>query len=138
MRIEVTDDVGREVHRLCGMLNVTADALLRRLLKMPEHLDSALPRPQSPRPQEPNGLRTREGVTLEEGLQLRKRYKGKAYLARVEPDGIAVEGIANRFTSPSLAGVAITGYPVNGWLFWEYFDKEMREWRALDELRPKG
>lgn len=138
MRIEVTEEVGQEVRRICDILNVTPDALFRRLLKLPDNEDTPLPRVPAARPQAPNGLTTRDGVLLPAGLQLRARYKGKEYLATVERNGISVEGIVRKFTSPSLAGVAVAGYPVNGWTFWEYFDEKRGGWCVLDERRPSG
>ncbi len=77
-----------------------------------------------PVPGEASGLISRDGVALPIGMKLRKRLKGRLWQGVVEPGGIVVDGIDGKFTSPSLAGVAITGYPVKGWRFWEYFDKK--------------
>jgi hypothetical protein len=53
----------------------------------------------------------------------------------VEPAGIKVEGIDKFFMSPSMAGIAVTGYNTNGWAFWEYFDQQAQEWKSLNDLR---
>lgn len=134
MRIEVSHQVGTEIRRISGLLKVTEDDLLRRLLQMPSGPREPLPTPQAATPQANGGFRTREGV-LPVGLRLRKVFKGKEYTAVVERDGIHVAGIAQVFLSPSLAGVAVTGYNTNGWVFWEYLDERTQRWRPLDELR---
>src|SRR4030066_1957243 len=54
-------------------------------------------------------------------VELRVTFKGKEYLAAVNPDGtILVEGHKQPFNSPSRAGKAVTGREVDGWLFWSY------------------
>ncbi len=135
MRIEVSDGVALEIRRLSTLFDATEDALLRRLLKMPETRDALIPRKEVPKPQGSNGLLTREGLTLPAGTKLRRTYKGREYRARVDSGGIVVEGLNSKFTSPSLAAVAITRYPVNGWRFWEYFDEKRQMWLPLDNLR---
>ena len=51
--------------------------------------------------------------------ELRVTFKGKEYLAAVNPDGtILVKGHEQPFDSPSTAGRAITGWPADGWNFW--------------------
>src|SRR4030066_788520 len=53
--------------------------------------------------------------------ELRVTFKGKEYLAAVNPDGtILVEGHDQPFNSPSRAGKAITGREVDGGTFWSY------------------
>jgi|SRR6267378_1516241 len=82
------------------------------------------------------GLRTQEGVLLPNGLRLRKRYKGKLYEGSVKGNTIRLEGFEKEFYSPSVAGIEVTGYNVNGWRFWEYLaDPEADLWRPLEELR---
>ena len=136
MKIEVSEEVGRELNRFCEVVNVNADVLIRGWLKMRE--SSGAPAQKLLRhaiAPGRNGLITRRGVTLPVGLNLRSRYLGREYRGTVEPGAIAVEGIDKKFTSPSLAGVAITGYAVNGWRFWEYFDETSKTWEPLDKLR---
>lgn len=51
--------------------------------------------------------------------ELRVTFKGKEFLAAVNPDGtILVEGHEEPFNSPSRAGKAVTGREVDGWTFW--------------------
>jgi hypothetical protein len=51
--------------------------------------------------------------------ELQVTFKGKEYLAAVNPDGtILVEGHEQPFNSPSRAGKAVTGREIDGWTFW--------------------
>lgn len=134
MKIEVSEQVGCEIRRISKLLNIGEDGLLRRLLQMPSGPTDPLPTRETATPQTNGGFRTREGV-LPIGLRLRKVYKGKEYTADVGRDGIHVAGIPQVFLSPSLAGVAVTGYNTNGWVFWEYLDEKTQRWRPLNELR---
>ena len=40
-------------------------------------------------------------------------------------------------TALSSAAGYVTGGSKNGWMFWEYYDEETREWKLIDELRKK-
>src|SRR3989304_3691768 len=69
--------------------------------------------------------------------ELRVTFKGKEYLAAVNPDGtILVEGHEQPFNSPSPAGNAITGREVDGWTFWSY-GKADGSLKKLDTLRKE-
>src|SRR4030042_3030416 len=69
--------------------------------------------------------------------ELRVTFKGKEYLAAVNPDGtILVEGHDEPFNSPSRAGKAITGREVDGWTFWSYVKKD-GNLAKLDTLRTE-
>lgn len=135
MKVDISEDVGAELKRIASMFNVSEDLVLRRLLRLPTAESSSLPEPQAAAPHQNNSYRTGEGVGLPLNLQLRKVFKGKEYQARVEAAGIRVDGIDKLFTSPSLAGVAVTGYNTNGWVFWEYFDQSAQQWKSLNGLR---
>jgi hypothetical protein len=111
--------------------------LLRRLLRLTPTGSNSLPEPELATAHANHAFRTREGVRLLWGLQLRKVFKGKEYFAEVEPAGIRVDGIDKVFMSPSLARIAVTGYNTNGWVFWEYRD-DKGQWKPLDELRKLG
>lgn len=68
---------------------------------------------------------------------LARVYKGKRYSAKIGPDGtIKVRGVPGRFSSPSLAAMAITQRPTNGWTFWRYLQAPGK-WNALDALRHR-
>ncbi|WP_460766592.1 hypothetical protein [Niabella terrae] len=75
-----------------------------------------------------------EGVRLLEGTRLRKWYHGKQYHAVISNGGICFE--EKYYKTPSAAAMAVTGgMPVNGWLFWEYYDAPVYTWKKLQELR---
>jgi len=134
-KMEIADDVAAELNRLHSLLGVDVDDLLRRLLKLPTRSADPLASPPSPMPQISSGFRTREGAILPVGLELRKVYKSREYRAVVKSDGIYVNGVGKPFFSPSLAGVAVTNYNVNGWVFWDCKLPSETNWRSLDRFR---
>jgi hypothetical protein len=75
-----------------------------------------------------------EGARLPEGSKLRKWYRGKQHDAVIINGSILLNG--KQYHAPSAAAMAVTdGTPVNGWLFWEYFDEGEIAWKKLNELR---
>lgn len=69
--------------------------------------------------------------------ELRVTFKGKEYLAAVNPDGtILVEGHEQPFNSPSRAGKAVTGREIDGWTFWSYGAAD-GSLKKLDTLRKE-
>jgi hypothetical protein len=76
------------------------------------------------------------GLVLPDGTELRARYKGREYQARIEGDKwISSDG--EEQSSPSAAASAITGTTVNGWRFWEARRPGEKVWRRLDILNAK-
>jgi hypothetical protein len=73
---------------------------------------------------------THKGVTLSHGTELRARYKGAAYTARID-DGVWMQDGKAR-TSPSEAANAVTGTNINGWHFWEARLPGEDRWRLLN------
>ena len=70
--------------------------------------------------------------------ELRVTFKGKEYLAAVNPDGtILVEGHDHPFNPPSRAGRAITGREIDGWTFWSYGATD-GSLKKLDTLRKEN
>lgn len=135
MRFEVSDEVAREITRLSGILDLTEDKLLRRLLKLSAEKDEIHPAVSRVASSRFKGLIARDGTLLPLGLKLQRIYRGKEYTAVVKDGAIFVDGISRRFTSPSWAAVEITGRNVNGWRFWRFYDEKGKRWRPLFELR---
>ncbi|HEY5604473.1 MAG TPA: hypothetical protein VIM41_15330 [Gammaproteobacteria bacterium] len=81
------------------------------------------------------GLMIRDGVFLRAGTKLRHIAKrtDDRYEAVVEDGGIRFNG--KIYHSPSNAAVAAAGNSRNGWIFWEYFDEQNKQWSLLDSLR---
>ena len=73
-----------------------------------------------------------KGVRFAAGTEFRGKYRGRVLTARVESGGLALNG--KRYYSPSAAAVAITGYAVNGWNFWEC-RAPGGEWRLMATYR---
>jgi hypothetical protein len=66
-------------------------------------------------------------------LTLRGRSKGKTFHASVRDDG-TIRLQRKVYASPTAAAVAVTQYPVDGWMFWKY-ERAPGDWVPLDELR---
>ena len=74
------------------------------------------------------------GLTLPTGTELRARYKGQQFSARIE-DGRWLDSENREHSSPSAAARAITDTSVNGWRFWEAKRPGDQGWRRLDVLQ---
>lgn len=74
-----------------------------------------------------------KGVTFPHGTEFRATHKGQQYTGIVQNGALVVNG--KRFSSPSAAAVAITGNPVNGWMFWECLVPGTTNWKTITELR---
>jgi hypothetical protein len=66
-------------------------------------------------------------------FELKRVYKEKTYKAFVLADG-TIRYAEKIYGSPSLAAVAVTGRPINGWTFWQ-FKNASGNWIKLDALR---
>ncbi len=75
------------------------------------------------------------GATFPHGTELRARYKGNTYTARVENGSLVYNG--ESYDSPSPAAAAVTGNSVNGWIFWECRTPGRSSWVRIDSLRRK-
>lgn len=76
---------------------------------------------------------TTKGVPFPAGTEFRANYKGQTINGHVESGALVVNGKV--FHSPSAAAVSITGYPVNGWRFWECRIPGQSSWKILESLR---
>lgn len=74
-----------------------------------------------------------KGVRFPAGTEFRASYKGQVRTGRVEGGALTVDG--KRYESPSAAAVAVTGGPVNGWIFWECRLPGKSTWQSIDRLR---
>ena len=74
-----------------------------------------------------------KGVRFPAGTEFRASYKGQTILGKVAGGALRVNGETH--TSPSAAAVAITGNPVNGWVFWECRVPGASSWRIIKSMR---
>lgn len=74
-----------------------------------------------------------KGVLFPAGTEFRGSYKGRTFMGKVESGALHVDG--KQYDSPSAAAVAITGNPVNGWLFWECRFPGSSSWVMIKSLR---
>src|SRR6267378_6592726 len=91
--------------------DVSYNDVLRDLLELRPNKISAITEDGQP------GDWVTNGVRFPQGTEFRANYKGQTYRARVEGGALLLDG--KKYSSPSLAGVSITDYAVNGWHFWE-------------------
>ena len=100
----------------------TITAVIRRQLGLPERTVR--------KPLECWGSR---GGLIPIGSELRAKYDAQMYTARVTHSGIELG--KKRFSNPSSAASEITGYPTNGWRWWECRTPGADTWRLLDSVR---
>ncbi len=74
------------------------------------------------------------GLTLPDGTELRARYKGREYRARIEGGHLFTED-NEQHDSPSAAANHITSTTVNGLRFWQGKRPGDNTWRRLDVIR---
>lgn len=127
--IEVDFDVFKAITMLRPSEDVTENDVLRDLLGLPPVRTTIAVAPAGPAP----GDWLAKGVRFPEGTEFRASYQGQTYLGRVKNGALVLKG--ERFDSPSAAGMAITGYPVNGWTFWECRLPGQTSWTILKSLR---
>jgi len=134
--IDIDFDVFKKLTVLRETETVSHNDVLRSLLGMATTLPKTVP-PQTSSPQfDPSfesGSWTTKGVTFPAGTEFRARYKGENIRGRVEAGALVVNG--KRFESPSAAAVAISGNPVNGWVFWECKKPGSTLWQLIKSLR---
>jgi len=75
-------------------------------------------------------------VRFPAGTEFRASYKGQTILGKVAGGMLNVNG--KMYTSPSAAAVAITGNPVNGWVFWECRVPGASSWRIIKSMRRRS
>ena len=73
------------------------------------------------------------GLLLPNGTELRARYKGQIFSARIE-NGEWLDQSGKAQLSPSGAAHSVTGTNVNGWRFWEAKRPSDSIWRKLDAI----
>jgi len=66
-------------------------------------------------------------------FKIRFDYKGKRHIARVRSDG-TINFRGKIYTSPSMAGRAVTKRSTDGWTAWKFL-RAPGDWVRLDELR---
>lgn len=129
MTIEIDFDVFKELTTRRATESISYNDVLRGLLGLNPLKASALRQDVS----SSAGAWTTKGVTFPKETEFRTNYKGKTIYGKVESGSLVVNG--KRFDSPSAAAVAITGNPVNGWLFWECRLPGKTSWQIIKTLR---
>jgi len=129
MNIEIDFDVFKALTLRRSTEDISYNDVLRDLLGLSPQ--------RSPRPQveqeSGQGDWVTKGVRFPSGTELRATYRGQTYYGKVESGRLVVDN--RRFHSPSAAAVAITGHPVNGWIFWECRMPGSSSWRIIKSLR---
>lgn len=110
---------------------VTYNDVLREILKLGASKKSD--KSYEPAPQTAGW--TVKGVTFPNGTDFRASHKGQVVHGRVESGALVIN--SRRFDSPSAAAVAITGNPVNGWVFWECRVPGKTDWQIIKALRKR-
>jgi hypothetical protein len=129
--IEVDFDVFKALTARRASEQVTYNDVIRELLKLEPKQGPSLTEVSDRWPDD----WVVKGVRFANGTQFRARHSGRVYHARVEKSALVLNG--KRFDSPSAAAVAITGYAVNGWNFWEFLSRT-GEWKVMAGVRKGG
>lgn len=133
--IEVDFDVYKALTLRRPTESVTENDVLRELLGLPRAVQSqpsTLPASIAHAVSDPGAWITK-GVRFPAGTEFRAHYKGETHLARVQNGALVVNG--QRYDTPSAAAMAITGSPVNGWMFWECRLPGQAAWQTIKGLR---
>jgi hypothetical protein len=134
-----TIEIDFEVHKAIELerksFSESPNEVLRRLLGL-----SAM----SPQlaPKETVGVAwTGKGVTLPHGTELRMKYNGVAYAARIENGKWVTSKGVHSSPSAAAGALAITksGSTTNldGWIYWEAKLPGSGRWKKIDEMRRK-
>lgn len=127
--IEVDFEVLKALMALRTTEEFTYNDVIRDLLKLEKRQATpSLAESSGPRPND----WVIKGVRFAEGTEFRARHDGQTLLARVQGAKLVLHG--KQYDSPSAAAQAITGYAVNGWVFWE-FRRPGAEWRPMNSAR---
>jgi len=133
-QISIDFDVHKEIELRRESFEDSPNDVLRRVFDLkakPDFITRSFPQIQSS-----SGDFSIKGVTLKDGLSLRKYSKGTQLQARVREGKIEFNG--QFYSSPSAAASAATNTSTNGWVFWEYWDDKSNEWRILNSLRRES
>jgi hypothetical protein len=137
MRLNFTKETERQIHQLCQLSGLTAEVLIERAIAL-AIVPASAPQQPSSIPTSTNGPGAYfiiKGIKVPVGMKLRFEFKGREVFAKIEPDGIAVEGIMGRFKTFSGAAKRVTGYDIDGWGAWKYLDDETGQWKSVNDLR---
>lgn len=129
--IEIDFDVFKELTLRRSTEDVTHNDLLRELLGLRRK------KSQGPLVEGVSGQAewVTKGVRFADGTEFRASHKGLKYYGKVESGALVVDN--KRFHSPTAAAVAITGYQVNGWTFWECCMPDKSSWQMIKLLQKQ-
>jgi hypothetical protein len=133
--IEIDFDVHKKIEEARMSFADTPNDVLRRLLGLVPQKSTDSKQPAESSMRDSGGMQL-DGIFLPAGTELRKRYKGILHSAHVESGSIVLNG--KRFQSPSMAGIEVTGYNVNGYRFWEGRLPGSSQWRLLERIRHRA
>ena len=112
--------------------SVTNNDVIRDLLRLPKATRGSTSEPSSA--VGASGDWVVKGVRFPAGMEFRAHHAGQFHSARVEAGRLVLND--KGYDSPSAAGVALTGYAVNGWTFWEC-RAPGGEWRTMSTFRKR-
>jgi len=129
--IEIDFDVHKRIELERTSFTETPNAVLRRLLNIPD--DKPAPQLSPGRPW------TGKGVTLPHGTELRMEYNGRVHKGVIENGAWHVEGGQYRSPSAAASGVARTKggnrTSLDGWIYWHAKRPGDANWIGISQLR---
>ena len=142
VKIEVSAAVFQKLQKLATPLVDDTNSVIERLIAHWEGKPSrAAAESASVLPKLPQLWVSTRGEALPVGGQLRGRYLGKTYFAKVVSMGI--EYNEKIYSTPSSAAIAVKNAAgtkgdsaaTNGWDFWEILSPQTKQWRPIAALR---
>lgn len=126
-RIEIDIEVYKIIVNNQKSFDETPNDILRRLLGLDFTIEESERSDRVHRKLIPRGH-----LHQMEGLELRKRYAGKDYVAWVRKTGIELNG--EIYPTLSAAARTVTRNNVNGWNFWKCIDESTGKWIKVNQI----
>lgn len=141
VQIEVHQAVFQKLQKLAVPLVDNTSSVIERLIEHWEKIPAPVSGATKPAPKKQEFWISSRGEALPVGAELRARYLGKTYLAKVSSNGIEYDG--KTYNNPSAAAIAVKNSAgtkggsaaTNGWDFWEICSSQTKQWGSISALR---
>lgn len=143
VQIDVRQSVFQKLQKLAIPLVDDTSSVIERLIEHwennPPHVTTSVV--AKPAQKERQFWISSRGEALPVDAELRARYFGKTYSAKVTLNGIEYNG--KTYNNPSAAAIAVKNTAgtkgdsaaTNGWDFWEIYNPQTKQWGPISALR---
>jgi len=141
IQIAVRQAVFQKLQKLAVPLVDDTNSVIERLIEHWEKNPAPVSSAAKLVPKEQQFWISSRGEALPVSAELRARYLGKTYFAKVTRDGIEYNG--KTYNNPSAAAIAVKNTAgtkggsaaTNGWDFWEIYSPQTKQWVPILALR---